>query len=1674
MGFSLGRALVACSVACGIAFAQDLVVRVQDAPDFQAVKADLANTAVNSREISRTPDVLIVLSAEFLSDEDFVDAQRTVLTTFQALRGKIPFRLGVVRGAAIELAGPFRTDRELRAALRATRLEPGTPQVATAAPFLMGLADSLESIPSNWGFALLIGRMPPLTVFSDDSEVGKYAIAWLTRRFLNQKRSLLFWEPSATSIASWAQTLTRNTGGFVARQPAELAQDLMADETLVAVDISRPLPIRGFRLDSLSISGIPEVATPIALISASTPALLEIDQFIELRKLTEALDRIISNSSSADSELSSSRLALEKALALNPSDWTALSLGMKLMDRQHNPAGKLPLLRYAVDLNPDDVDLWQSRGDIEYESGDFTSAESSLLRAAQLGAKGARLSERLGRIRFDAKDYLHAAPLIAESLLQDPRKQSLWFLSAEIAKATGDAGHQIDSLEQALVLGGTHYPERAALIQLYLEHGDKVKAAHHVDLEVGTLPEDADLQATWAKFYHDLSRPADELLRWKEVVRLDPRREPAHSAMADILIGQKRFKDALEVAGAGLEAVPLSPRLHLDQSLAMEGLGRIYDARRALDSFAPQTDDVAFIRHQAEVSDVFGGNAPLAYRRLMAVLAKQSGSQIELNAAIERGWRVAIRDGDIASAAWFEEQRSKSASGKTAVSSPAIPPVPVQPRSTGVWVAGGFDALMFMARGPVSNVPSRHALEYCRTILSNSQGGDKSYQKAMSDYFTQLKTLMAMGVKTGNTTVLTLSTADRRNEKQVETVLDILGWKIRRNKQQLTVESGQKQSQASKQDLPSALAIDQRGMQSAFQAGKAFRIEIPWEWMPLAIDEAVLRQLSQSDKLPGGIPQALAENPDLSRFYVGMSRLDKDTFAALSSSINVIVLATRLSPLMEIYSSALAVKGGRVLVPGGGAADPVWTALAGAAPSNPTRFLKAIIEQDNGKLLAFFSALSQFDPPHQRFFTLSPKRAHAFYQLFSDSAEVRNGAGKPLRNGSVLEFLREIPLNDDDSVNFPGGAEVWMVAKGGSKSANQSEKMLRRVRRAVAPDIEDEILIRIATTHYSLGSMSFSETENFLAVAHIDAHRTDPLDEESALLLAQNVTAYKAFYPYFTTFTTLDVTDVRNFVSLAAKLTTLDPLDAELAMTQFFSLIELVRLGVTSGAITNGQSAALFRTVAAKFIAASDRADYTIATLDSVRVIAGESQAVKTDSAVALLVSGAFPQSDIEWNGTQFSLDPAQRRSVEFGRVLSLQKTPSLSELLAIDTAVRSLAAQKGAADELVSETSRRVAALPSVEITKADKFEGRSKQLIERFSLVKLSASVNALREKTLKRKANPKDVEKAAREILSEMGPQVSLALTGVIYAAYLRPDDSLVANDPLLLRKHQAFDVHTSTFLKPVFAPSDLVTGNSAGGSYFVGGFGQFAGAAGTAAGMSVKAGSPEAMLFASQTSATRMTAWSRYRDDDQQLLGLRIRIVREWFAYASTTTQLLDNLSEDTLGILSLARRRDLLNAIATQDWTSVWAAVTLSDQVFLAERYLKRYKTSPWGSSVDAALRQAGTNNDGSRINLLGAVNLTLYGCNHPHLVALAPYEQYENRMFPVDIAERTSEMKLYLSALLDNLALPAALLQSIAEPATKIAFRSVAMSDFHDWAQPLNVFRTFDESLVTTALGMLQ
>ena len=134
-------------------------------------------------------------------------------------------------------------------------------------------------------------------------------------------------------------------------------------------------------------------------------------------------------------------------------------------------------------------------------------------------------------------------------------------------------------------------------------------------------------------------------------------------------------------------------------------------------------------------------------------------------------------------------------------------------------IIGGADAFYFLLFGNGKAKPERLLLDYARklsTIDPHALDGKLQWQQfgqPLHEYFRRVAALMALGTRKGDHVEIPLTLADKPGKQRLEKAFQILGLKLKRNKEGLTVSSAEGQKQAKKQDVLAALAIDEQAIQ---------------------------------------------------------------------------------------------------------------------------------------------------------------------------------------------------------------------------------------------------------------------------------------------------------------------------------------------------------------------------------------------------------------------------------------------------------------------------------------------------------------------------------------------------------------------------------------------------------------------------------------------------------------------------------------------------------------------------------------------------------------------------------------------------------------------------------------------------------------------------------------------
>ena len=1602
-------------------------------PELLSVQTYAGKTEALVSSVQPSAPLTVVVLLDTLSPVQYASIEKDLLAMYAALR-KHPLRIALLHNGSLGMAGPFASRARLKAALDDAAQAATDPPAALPLTIVDTLCAAVSQLGADWSHTLLVGELPAM-----DPTTTEYAAALLSRAF-GMQRIQASWYALSGGNDGWLPALQATGGGIVRGDLRDYAVSLdNPGQFWFQVDWASASPSSGFivsramladaqgqvLLESPDLAGSPNLTLPTLLDYSAMQA--------KLAGLAGLLTQ-----PSAPMDDAHIRDDLRAALEINPRDPLALSTAASFYEKWQDYSTAAVHRAALAEIRPHDGTVLAALGHVLLLAGDFDKSEQALNRAIGISATTPQLAEDFARIHLARKNDKAALPYLDAALRADAQRQDLWFLQGHAGERLADTPLAIRSFEQGLALGGVHVPEATALLRLHLAAKQNGKALELARRVIAELPPDPGVRAEFAEALDTLQQPAESLSAWKRVLEVkndDPR---AHYRIARLTFESGDSHAAEEAANAGLAVAPKYPSLYVVKADAVVKQRRMYDARRALAQGVEAAPDPQVLARWAELEDTFGAPAANAYARLAEASA---GSPAERQRALERGFTVALREQD------SKQAQSFAALLQAAGNSQARTLLGAEQRSDGgALIPGGLEALAFAARVAERVKPERFFAEYCRAITDrNGQSAPKEfklYLETIREHFQRIEALQAFGKREGDRVVITLSANSKDARRNAERVLDLLGIKLKSSKGEVAVDRGEKKGQAKKQDTVSALALDEVGMQDAFQAGKPFSFEIVSERAPLYPSEKLWRDAFYAkENESAGFATAVLRLPKMATLYLALNSLDRKSIAALLAAVPLQTLYERYTDQLQHFAAAFALEGTHAAVPGGRSAEPIWGELVGASPSAPGPFFSALLERDNGKVLAYFFTLSQLDRAHQAFFTANPQRAARFFKLFAATQEMQRRSATGYSPFS--EFLRAVPLDAENHVEFPGSPEIWAVAKGRSTDEVQS-KFLKRVSRSAAPDIEDEVLLRLAQTHYNEKIERHTELDNFLAVARIDAHRVTPLDEDSAFLLAQRYSDSYAGYPYFTDLRALEAADFRQFFAAVDRMRSQSHMEANLHLGQLHSLVEWICLFSRLHVIDDSQAAKLFRFLSSRFAAADSGAAYTMAALDSARTILDQCKAPGPPASA--------PSSDDEKLKSCLLSVPtgsSSRRTADFQAVLEAQKVPSLDALFSVYAAALKLS-HGGVGD--VASIEKGAATFALVPLPKSAKAEGKEKDAILRYEPAQIQKLVAELREKTGRRKANPRDIENIARELIAALEPQVTLALAGPVYASFLRYKDLMVSEDPLLLRKHRYLDFGPQAGKADLLAQSRFNQQSEGAGSYFMGGFAQFGLAAGTAAAVGWKSGGYGGNeAIAAEIAAIRGAIWNRLDESDQRLLVLRIEAAREWIVESGRRPTEFRALGEETMGLLSLSRRSELLSGIESRDWNQVWGSVTLPDLAALGARYLERFKTDSQPSPVFAALREVSAGNDGSRLATLGAVTFYSFGCSHPHLQPNAPYEEYERHFFPDAIAERFAEFKLFLVLQADALGVPPLVLGEVAETLAAKAFRGAKMADFRDW-----------------------
>lgn len=584
-------------------------------------------------------------------------------------------------------------------------------------------------------------------------------------------------------------------------------------------------------------------------------------------------------------------------------------------------------------------------------------------------------------------------------------------------------------------------------------------------------------------------------------------------------------------------------------------------------------------------------------------------------------------------------------------------------------------------------------------------------------------------------------------------------------------------------------------LEETLRGGKPFDYEYPSSRVPVLFAE--------KDWMANGkdFLETVVKDPALSRLYWAMSQMDTETRNQLHKAPGIQRLIP-LAPTLEYYATNVSIRGGKVLVPGGPAAEPAWKSMVGVSPASPSDFVTQLMTKDNGWLAAYFDALGRVNQAQQAYFT-EPARMGKFYEALRDG-QTSPGAAQPVfRPDSALVILMaRLSLDANGAPEIPGGLEVWKEIFARKSDSKILRDWGKRSKGWKEPEQLVEALFGTSRANSDVGPL-----QTYLVLNEIDRRRAPQqrLSVDTVRLMASQFSRMRAQYAVFSEFPGLDNTSIIRFINTAQTIDRIqDPTLRADALGIFQANVSLWQILARQGGIaSDDMSSSWQRTIEpfAKISSSAQLYDAGRASLAALMQATSGNGVVTQAKVMDLLAGPELRDAD------------AQRVQLEFLNrlrgTMDDQRLASLDTILALGEELNKMSQ---ASVRVIGESFTQDAGdLRSLEMPRSIFTSGERNQW---------AAGYIESRHISMERQTDLAAFAKTARsttelaDARGQLTPYLRDTLMGFIYAYYEPPGAQMLHNNPLLVRTHDFYPRAYGGVEQSWETPTLQGSGNTAG--------------------------------------------------------------------------------------------------------------------------------------------------------------------------------------------------------------------------------------------------------------------
>jgi hypothetical protein len=588
-------------------------------------------------------------------------------------------------------------------------------------------------------------------------------------------------------------------------------------------------------------------------------------------------------------------------------------------------------------------------------------------------------------------------------------------------------------------------------------------------------------------------------------------------------------------------------------------------------------------------------------------------------------------------------------------------------------------------------------------------------------------------------------------------------------------------------------------LEEALQQGSPFTYAFPASRVPVLFTERDWTSASKdAGKEAKDLLETLLRDPALARLYWAVFRSDAETRATLRESLGLKKLLP-FAGILDFYGSHICIRSGRVIVPGGQAAEPTWKDLVGTNPESAGEFVSRLLAKDKGWLAAYYDAFSRINQSQQKHF-IETHRLKPFYEAFrapDASASAARGAFRPAP--ALLLLLTQLQWEPNGAPHVPGNLDAWnqiLSQKNDSKVARAWGK-----RNLQHPDQLLEAMFSLSRTETEVGPL-----QAYLFSSELDGRRPAErrLSPQTVLLLANKFPDFSNQYLIFSEFPALSDESIARFLSVAEALgkTSNHTLRGN-TMGTFQANIGLWQILARQGQIESDKLNDSWQGVIKPFAKVSSTSQLFDAGRDSLAEVLRAATGKPGGSQNELIDLLAGPLQ-ISPEGLRAHQEVANR----IRSVLDGQRLVSLDTLLALGEGLNEMARGKTTGDRLIPLARElREFEMPRAIFTGSERTEWAAGTYNNRHTELQMRTDLT----ETLKSPRSREQLEEA-RGLLA---PFLRDTLVGLNYAYYEPPGAQVLHNNPLFVRSHD-FSGDTVLGVERLWqAPQLFGAGSPAGG-------------------------------------------------------------------------------------------------------------------------------------------------------------------------------------------------------------------------------------------------------------------